>query len=240
MITASLIAAVGLAMIHLLSSNLRFLDTIPRSRWLSLSGGVAVAYAIVHLLPELQANAPIIEKWGGNRSVVDERSIYAVALLGLIGFYGLERSAQQRSSTASDGQAAGQRLFWLHIASYGSYNGLIGYLLVQEDRNTVELLLYFVAIGLHFLVNDHGLQQHHQQRYRRIGRWLLSGAILIGCIAGLFTRFPPFVTAAVTALLSGGILLNTFKEELPAERESRFWAFALGAVLYAGVLLSID
>jgi hypothetical protein len=33
--------------------------------------------------------------------------------------------------------------------------------------------------------------------------------------------------------------MNVLKEELPEERKSRFWAFALGAVLYAGILLML-
>lgn len=49
----SLIGALFLAAIHLFTSKLSFLDVIPRSRWLSISGGVAVAYAMLHLLPEL-------------------------------------------------------------------------------------------------------------------------------------------------------------------------------------------
>jgi hypothetical protein len=31
--------------------------------------------------------------------------------------------------------------------------------------------------------------------------------------------------------------MNVLKEELPEECESQFWAFVLGAVLYAAVLL---
>ena len=40
------------------------------------------------------------------------------------------------------------------------------------------------------------------------------------------------------ALLAGGIILNVLKEELPEERKSRFWAFALGAGTYAALLLA--
>lgn len=42
-----------LALIHLYASKLKFLDTIPRSRWLSIASGVSVAYVFVHLLPDL-------------------------------------------------------------------------------------------------------------------------------------------------------------------------------------------
>ena len=34
-------------------------------------------------------------------------------------------------------------------------------------------------------------------------------------------------------------MLNVLKEELPRERESRFWAFALGAALYSALLLAV-
>ena len=41
------------------------------------------------------------------------------------------------------------------------------------------------------------------------------------------------------AFLAGGIVLNVLKEELPRERKSRFWAFALGTVAYAALLLTL-
>ncbi|MBW3543421.1 MAG: hypothetical protein KY476_24475, partial [Planctomycetes bacterium] len=127
--------------------------------------------------------------------------------------------------------------FWLHIGSFAVYNLLVGYALVVESRSTTSLLLYALALALHFLVNDYGLRQYHRGAYRRIGRWVLSAAVICGWLAGHLAGFAEAVTASVLAFLTGGILLNTFKEELPAERQSRYWAFALGAVAYAGLLV---
>ena len=45
--------------------------------------------------------------------------------------------------------------------------------------------------------------------------------------------------AALTAFLGGGVVLNMLKEEVPSERQSRFWAFAGGAVGYAALLLAL-
>jgi hypothetical protein len=45
--------------------------------------------------------------------------------------------------------------------------------------------------------------------------------------------------SAWIALLAGGVILNVLKEELPAERESRFSAFVLGVAGYALVLLGL-
>jgi hypothetical protein len=43
----------------------------------------------------------------------------------------------------------------------------------------------------------------------------------------------------VTAFLASGVVLNALKEELPEEREGRFWAFAIGAALFAALLLTL-
>ena len=235
MLTAAFLTAVGLVAVHLLGGRLRFLEAIPRSRWLSIAGGVAVAYALVHLLPELQESRSAFT--GGGAVPWGERLVYALTLLGLVFFYGLERLVQGAPRDES-GAPAAAGVFWLHIASYAIYNALIGYLLVREDRSLRSLALFFVGIGLHFVVNDFGLRQRHRQRYRRVGRWILAGAILLGWAVGSLMAIHELVRASVVAFLAGGILLNTFKEELPEERASRFWAFALGAFGYAALMLA--
>jgi hypothetical protein len=38
-------------------------------------------------------------------------------------------------------------------------------------------------------------------------------------------------------LVSGGVIMNSTIMELPHEKEGKFWAFVLGAVLYAAIML---
>lgn len=236
MFTSSLLAALGLAVVHLFSSKLRFLDIIPRSRWLSIAGGVAVAYVVLHLLPQLQEYHEVLSDVGNALPLPGEHAVYILTLLGLVVFYGLEKFVR-KAKPRGERDTTDAGTFWLHIGSYTVYNALIGYLLVREDRDWQSLALFFIGIGLHFVVNDHGLRQHHKQQYRRVGRWVLAGAIVLGWLAGVSTDINEAITASVVAFLAGGILLNTFKEELPEERESRFWAFGLGTLGYAAILL---
>lgn len=238
MVVESFIGACILALVHLFAGRLRFLEVIPRSRWLSIAGGVAVAYALVHLLPELQQHHEVLRTATSEHGFqwLGDHLLWLLVLAGLVVFYGLEKMAI-RSKTKSGEPTS--PAFWLHIVSYAIYNALLGYLLVREDRGLQSLALYLVGIGLHFLVNDHGLRQHHRQRYHHAGRWVLSAAVLAGWAVGVTTELHEALTASTIAFLSGGILLNTFKEELPEERESRFWAFALGAFSYAGLLLVV-
>ena len=92
-------------------------------------------------------------------------------------------------------------------------------------------------MGVHFVVNDYGLRRDHKGAYDRVGRWVLAAAVLAGWLVGLFFEVSEAALAVLFAFLAGGVIMNVLKEELPEERESRFWAFALGAALYSVVLL---
>lgn len=232
---------VGLILIHLYAGKLELLAHLPRSRCLSAAGGVSVAYVFVHLLPDLSERQAAIAQTG--ILTVLEHHIYLLALLGLTVFYGLEwavQTSQQRQREAGKSDTPALGVFWIHILSFAAFNGLIGYLLVhREEPGLASLCFYFIAIGLHFLVNDYGLRQDHRHTYHQIGRWILAGAIATGWAIGVGTEIPEAGIAILFAFLSGGIILNTLKEELPAERQSRFWAFLTGAFIYTVVLLAL-
>ena len=255
---ATLAVAAALAAVHLFGRRLTFLDVLPRSRYLSIAGGVAVAYAIVHLLPELAEIHRHVAELVGDRAWARDHAGYLIALAGLTVFYGLERLVESRSRpvhrprpgtpaspTGHDAErphdaagAPGAGVFWLHIGNFALYNALFGGLLTRrEDATNRSLVLFGVAIGLHFLVNDHALRHQHPVRYRRTGRWVLAAAILLGWAAGRFLPIPTVAVSAAVGFLVGGVLLNTFKEELPDERESRYWAFVGGAAAYTAVLV---
>lgn len=239
-----LLAAAVMMAIHLVAGRLRFLDVIPRSRWLSIAGGASVAYVFVRLLPELGAGQEVIQASivGGALAGL-ENHVYLIALVGLVAFYGLERvvrMSQERRSPAGDigRTTTGPSVFVLHIASFGTYNILIGYLLLHRIRpGPISLAFYTIAMALHFLVTDYGLRKDHRRDYDRVGRWTLSAALIAGLVAGYLTNLPEVWIAVLTAFLAGGVILNVLKEELPEERESRIVPFFLGAFGYAAILL---
>lgn len=241
MVLLTAILAAGMALAHLFSYKLLFLQGIPRSPWLSMAGGISVAYVFLHILPELGVRQGEIEETGGLLGLVFlEHHVYIMALLGLALFYGLERAAkaQQRPSRGG-GYKSAAGVFWLHIASFSVYNALIGYLLLHRETSGLQsLLLYFFALTLHFVVNDYGLREDHKENYDRSGRWILAVSVFVGWGIGLVAEIHDAALAVLFAFLAGGIVLNVLKEELPRERKSRFWAFALGAVAYAALLLA--
>ena len=228
--------AIGLSLLlgalHVLAGRLRFLSGIPRSAFLSLAGGISVAYVFVQLLPELAEAAAEI------REVAFEHGIYVIALLGLAAFYGIERASVRQRRDSRDGETGGA-LTWFSFASYAVYNAVIGYLLVREHRELSAVLLFAVAMGLHFVVNDFALREHHGKAYHRTGRWIVGAAVIAGALVGAFTEIHEVVIAALIAFITGGVVLNVMKEELPQERDSRFSAFLMGAAGYTALLLAI-
>lgn len=242
------VLAIALSLVHLFARNIRSFNTIPRSRWLSFSSGVSVAYVFVHILPDLSEAQETIRQTLDENPINQslsflEHHIYLMALLGISAFYGLERAvntSRQRNQESGKGDIPEIGIFWLHIGSFAIYNALIGYLLFhREEPGIVSLLLFAIALGLHFIVNDYGLRENHKHIYDKTGRWILAAAILVGAAIGYGTRIHEAAIALLFAFLAGGIILNVLKEELPEERESDFGAFALGAGIYALMLLTV-
>ena len=108
--------------------------------------------------------------------------------------------------------------------------------LFQEAE--ISLVTFAVALAIHFLVTDYGLREDFREGYMKLGRWVLCGAAILGWLLGVFVALPEIAVIAIMALLGGGIILNVLKEELPAERQSRFGALIAGAAGYA-VLLAL-
>ncbi|MFP7254239.1 hypothetical protein SFC02_08010 [Terribacillus goriensis] len=239
----SLIFAAGLALIHYCSKYMSFLKETPRSKFLSVSAGIAVAYVFVHLLPELNTYQEKLEaELGDSVWRYAEHHIYIAALIGLVLFYGLERmvTVSKHTDRLKDPEAAGSGIFWLHISSFFLYNAIIGYLLVREEyESPLGMLFYFLALGVHFITNDRSLRSDHKHIYDRYGRLLLTGAILIGWLIGILTELNEAAISILNAFIAGGIVLNVLKEELPEERESSIGSFLIGAVGYTILLLLV-
>ena len=204
---------------------------------------MAVAFVILRLLPAVADYQQVLaEAAAGTLFDTARNHIYVVVLLSLVLFYGLERVAKN-SRAASKGQRGPDRtsdaVFWLHMGTFALMNVLIGYLLYQHTERTYSfLLLFFLAMLFKFIVNDHSLHDDHKSNYDRIGRWILSAAVIGGWVVNFAWDLPGIAPALLQAFLAGAVLLNVLKEELPAERKSSYGSFTAGVLIYSALLLS--
>lgn len=232
-----LVAAAALALVHLAGARLVFLDRVPRPAVLSVGGGIAVAYVFVHLLPELGAEQARLSDAAEGVLPFVEHHAYLVALAGLVVFYAVEHATVRAKRSEEDAPPAAT--FRLALGTFAVKNVAIGYLLVHRlDDGATGLALFTLAMGLHFLVNDIGLGRNHRERYHRVGRYVLAAAPLVGVAIGEAVVVSEAAIAVLLAFVAGGVILNTLKEELPRERESRLSAFLAGAAAYAALLLA--
>ncbi len=236
----SFLFVMGFILIHLFSKNMNFLRAVPRSRFLSIAGGISVAYVFLHLLPELgEFQEAVHEEFGAPGEGFLSNHIYLAAMAGLVMFYGLEQMVKNSKRKTAEGKSTAG-VFWIHIASFAVYNGVIGYLMIREEfEGVVGMSLFFIALGVHFITNDKGLREAHKGEYDRYGRWLLAAAIAAGWAIGWLTEVHELIIAFLMALIAGGVILNVLKEELPEERESSLGAFVIGLSIYSVLLLFV-
>jgi hypothetical protein len=142
--------------------------------------------------------------------------------------------------TASGGEARREpaSVYWLHLGSFVVYNVLITYTMPLRLRTGILFaVLFTVAMGLHFVLTDRGLEEHYPRRFAVSGRFVLAGALVVGWAAGaLFAPTSTLLVALLTALLAGSILLNVFKEELPSGGRSSLSWFLVGLIVYSALL----
>lgn len=235
----------------------------------SFAGGIAVSYVFLHLLPELaEGNRELRELFGEETapSALTELGIFLVALVGFCLFYGLERLAERRAPITVQAQPAmagaresgrppstdvlerhqeerpSRATFWLHLASFGIYNAVITYTLPLTYRTGVAFaVLFTIAMGLHFVLSDRGLQEHYGSLFDRwLPRLLLAGALVAGwLLAVVFAPTRSVTVSVLIAFLAGSVLLNVFKEEIPAARRSSLPWFLTGLVAYAALLAAL-
>ncbi len=239
----ALVTAAVLGAVHLFAGRLRFLEALPRHWLLSAFGGISVAYAVVHLLPEVaEADEALSDAAEGTLPFLDRHG-YLVVLAGLAVFYGLERLAAlsrfPHPGHADEGTPPG--VFAISVGSFAVYNALVGYLLVHraDGQDAAGLALFAAALGVHFVVNDFALRDHHKRRYEEMGRWMLSASILFGWVTGALVDLSEATVGLVLAFLAGGVILNVLKEELPDKRQSRLFPLMGGMVGYTALLLAV-
>lgn len=227
----SLIAASGLALLHVLAPRLHG-EALDRPIWVSVAAGMSVAYVLVQLLPELAEEQRMWLEDRPHRPLYWlDRQVYVAAMLGMILALGTNYLSLAREKPTAR--------FWINTGWAALHSWIVGAVGLHVDR-LAALLLALVAFGAHFLVNDHSLLTVHPRAFARYGRWVLAGALMLGWVMTANRQPHIVVVAGLLGILSGSIILTVIKEELPEDRQkARFPMFVFGAVTYAVLLLAM-
>ena len=237
----SLLLTAVLVALHLLAPRFRRVQFMAQAGFTSFSGGFAVAFVFLHMLPGLVESknsvGAVLHAHFAESHLVDA-GVFLLALLGFTVFYGLKRwcRAEQGKSTEN-----ARRSFVISIGSFSIYNAVITF--TMPERLSVDLvtaLVFTLAIGLHFAIIDAEHEAHESALFNHWGRYVLAGSLLVGWGLGVTVGEHSAVAAAfLSSLLAGSVLLNVFHYELSEVSDSRFGAFLAGIVSGTALLLIV-
>lgn len=204
---------------------------------MSFAAGTSVAYVFVQLMPEMHENRTSFVGAMEMHLPYDGVIIYFVALLGFLGYYGLDHLRVRVHAAGDAGRE--EASFRLHVGGFALYVWLMAYLLVHNLAPTrMAVILSALATAVHFATIDASLRKENGAHYDRAGRYVLAAASLFGWIAGLAFDMPDHVLALLLSFVSGAIIVNSSIMELPSDKDGRFLPFLTGGVFY-GVLLVV-
>lgn len=228
---AATISVVIFALVHLFAQQTSKLKCISHSRFLSVGSGVAIAYVFLDILPKLSKNDSIVSDALWKIFPYFEKHVYIMALIGFLLFFIVDRSQKLTNRYA---------FTYLSLGSYALFNFFIGYAIVDRNNPEVQpLVLFTIAITLHYFMTDYSLSELHGDLYTKKGKWVLIAALFLGWGAGLLTELSPAGIGLVSAFIGGGVIMNVTRHELPAENKGSLGAFLLGVVVYSIILLAI-
>jgi zinc transporter ZupT len=187
----------------------------------SFSGGIAVAYAFLHLLPELDGSNELLG-----------RRVYGVVLLGFAFFYGVETAIQQQGS----GSFAARIAYPIRLVMLSLYGFLLIFTVGLHMPESLMLAVVFAfALGLDTLTHDLAMLERYGARFAGWGRAAYLVAALLGYAATRVQRPREEVVDTATAVLAGFILYTALREELPQLSEASFAWFLAGAGLFVSL-----
>lgn len=224
------IVGIVFIIIHFFAGALVPSGKVMRMKWFSFSGGLAVSYIFVYLLPTLHKEQTNIEE--PYRHFTMESEVYFAGLIGVVLFLGIQIIIKQNyiSHTSS---------FWSAISFYALYNALVSYTVLSFEVSGIQAVFYCFAIGLHFIAVAHDMWREFPDEYTKYGRYMLALGIVIGWIFALSTDLRPLFKAFIFSLVSGAMIFTVFKHELPSEKETHFPSFLAAVLIYSGITMSL-
>lgn len=238
-ILIALLATLILMFFHYVAPLLKKYLSDKSRAFTSFTGGMAVSYVFLDMLPNLvEYNKPIGEYLIAHQALTPftEVSIYIAALFGFVIYYGIEIHAIKDQE---NGKGYNQIIYNLHLAMFCLYNFLITYTMgLRAQLSIAGTLLFTLAMAFHFIITDKKFSRLYPYKFTHTGRFILMLFLFIGWICTIiFDPVNVLFAAFMLAFLAGSILLNVFREELPDAKAVNFHAFTLGVLLIS--LLSL-
>ncbi|WP_010531152.1 hypothetical protein [Lentibacillus jeotgali] len=226
----SIIIGIVFIVIQLYALTIVERSPIGQQKLLSISGGVAIAYVFVYILPTLHEKQ---DKLGGSLALDTE--IYFLGLLGLLIYYAVYAFAETKTAS----RLKEQTIYMVQVSFFMAYSFIITYVVFASDVQRVESLFYGLAVSLHFIGLSYHLGKEHYRLHKKRGRYMLAGATLIGALTGIFGPSSGLIVDSMVAFSSGAMLFNVISKELPFEKNAHLPSFLIPSLAYAVTMIAL-
>ena len=206
----TLLLSSTLAITHLSVVNLAKIEESKQRIITSIGGGISIAYIFLHLMPELALKGRHNVESLEISSEFLEISFFFVSLLGLLILFVVDALSESSKIPKENN-------FKLHLI----YNIAITYLYAFTLPEVVKeglfySILYTLTLSAHVFSSDRIIFRFHEKFYKTKYKWIGFSAVFLGMFHSLtFESNASIQLDYAFAFLSGGVLLNTFLEELP-------------------------
>lgn len=208
----------------------------------SFAAGVGTVYVFIHMLPQVAHGQFLLEvEFPDVHFTGSQYSMYVVALIGFIFFYMFDSFLTHTRRLPTDEYRSPDELafYWTNVLFIILYNMLIGYVVGSYEQGSSSFrLIYAIAYSLHFIAIKFGIYHLYPRRYKAQARYPIVLGLFLGYFIGFIVELDPLLLAINEALLTGAMILNVFKHELPNEQDSRSKSFIMG-ILSSGVLFML-
>ena len=170
-----------MAVVHVLYPRVEKAASAYRHLWIPYTGGVAIGYVFLYLLPKLSDYTSAIRVGGvqGAGEILDYR-VYLYCLVGFTFYYFVD----QYKVTEDDNHI---KPVLLEGGGFFIYNVLTGYVIANWSRpGIIPVFLAGSVLTMHLLGVNHQLREWNSRVYDDYYRWLFAVAIIIGWSAGAF------------------------------------------------------
>jgi len=225
----AIISAITIGAAHFIGDHFRISSLEGRKELASLTGGIAVAYLLLHLFPLLYEGISVLN-----------RGIFLFALGGFVLIHLVEKYVYKKYPPAQ----LPQEIDIMHSYAMAGYYFVVGFVLVNlAALGNFELFLFVVPVALYTLLSSfsthaiHGAQYHSSKSIRL--NTLIAAMPFAGAISANFVTISQNVFYSLFAFVAGVMMYIFVRDTIPAENEGNPTFFLIGAIAYSLLIYAI-
>lgn len=204
----------------------------------SFSGGLAAAYVLLLLLPELSV---INTELHGPPAAA-----FGLALLGLLIFKGIQHYCLQQANAANAAMgewkfvgvksAEKRSNFAINLGVFTGYSALVLLTMPFQFSHLsgwISSLLYLVTFALHLGFDALAVCEEDERRFAALAPKLVVPVLVVAAVLAAGGTLPNVVLLGAFSLLGGIVIYNVFRVELRKPEDTSFLWFVVGSVVFA-------